>query len=112
MIIRIATIGDAELLAELNGDVQQIHADAWPSFFRESTNQAEVAFTVKDQWQNRGIGTFMLKFMTDLARRNGISGFTAEVLRDNTPMQTVFHNSDCRVTSHLTDDIYSFDLTF
>ena len=76
------------------------------------TNQAEVAFTVKDQWQNRGIGTFMLKFMTDIARRNGISGFTAEVLRDNTPMQTVFHNSDCRVTSRLTDDIYSFDLTF
>jgi ribosomal protein S18 acetylase RimI-like enzyme len=43
MIIRLATTGDAELLAELNRDVQQIHAEAWPSFFREATNQAEVA---------------------------------------------------------------------
>ncbi len=43
MNIRLATVGDAALLADLNRDVQQIHAEAWPGFFRESTNQAEVA---------------------------------------------------------------------
>ncbi len=43
MIIRLATTSDATLLAELNRDVQQLHAEAWPSFFREATNQAEVA---------------------------------------------------------------------
>ena len=81
-------------------------------YLDQKTNQAEVAFTVKDQWQNRGIGSFMLKFLTTIAKRNGISGFTAEVLRTNTAMQRVFNNSDCRVTSHLTDDVYSFSLAF
>jgi len=76
------------------------------------TNRAEVAFVVRDQWQNRGIGTFIMKFLTTIAKRNGIRGFTAEVLRQNKPMQRVFHKSDCQVKSQLNDDVYSFELSF
>ena len=43
MEIRLASIKDGQILAELNRDVQQIHAEAWPSHFREPTNQLEVA---------------------------------------------------------------------
>ncbi len=40
--IRRATLADAELLAELNKDVQQIHADAYPSVFKQPHNTAEI----------------------------------------------------------------------
>ena len=53
------------------------------------TNLAEVAFVVSDQWQNHGIGTFLLKHLMRIARRNGIRGFTAEVLTENKPMQEI-----------------------
>jgi GNAT superfamily N-acetyltransferase/acyl CoA:acetate/3-ketoacid CoA transferase beta subunit len=76
------------------------------------TNRAEVAFTVRDRWQNRGIGTFMLQYLIQIARRNGIAGFTAEVLRQNKAMQMVFNHSECKVDSRLEDGVYCFELNF
>ena len=76
------------------------------------TNRAEVAFIVRDQWQNRHIGTFLLKYLMNIARRHGISGFTAEVLRENKAMQAVFNKAPCRVHSRLSEGVYSFELIF
>jgi acyl-CoA hydrolase/RimJ/RimL family protein N-acetyltransferase len=76
------------------------------------TNRAEVAFTVRDQWQNKGIGTFLLKQLVQTAKRNGIQGFTAEVLRDNKAMQAVFRKSPARVDGRLQGECYHFDLEF
>jgi GNAT superfamily N-acetyltransferase len=76
------------------------------------TNRAEVAFTVRDNWQDKGIGTFLLKQLIQTARRNGIQGFTAEVLRDNKAMQAVFHKSPTKVKSQLMAESYHFELEF
>ncbi|MBN2489765.1 MAG: GNAT family N-acetyltransferase [Planctomycetes bacterium] len=76
------------------------------------TNRAEVAFTVHDDWQNRGIGSFLLRLLTTVARRNGIAGFTAEVLRENKAMQAVFNKSALKVNSRLEGTVYHFDLDF
>ncbi len=76
------------------------------------TNRAEVALVVRDDWQNRGIGGFLLRYLTTIAKRNGISGFTAEVISSNRPMQAIVHKSNCKVTSKLNDDIYSFEMDF
>ena len=76
------------------------------------TNRAEVAFVVQDKWQLRGIGTFLLNHLIKVARRNGISGFTAEVLRANRPMQTVFNRANCSVKSQLMGDSYHYELLF
>ena len=76
------------------------------------TNRAEVAFVVRDEWQGRGIGKFLFRHLTTIAKRHGITGFTAEVLRNNKRMQAVFNNSDLRVRSKLSDDIYSFEMDF
>ena len=77
-----------------------------------STNRAEVAFVVRDEWQGRSIGTFLLKHLITIARRSGISGFTAEVLPENKAMQRVFHKSGTKVSSRLRDNVYSFALEF
>jgi len=76
------------------------------------TNKAEVAFTVADHWQRRGIGSFMLKHLTRIARRNGISGFTAEVMAENKGMQTVFNRSGLKVKSQYRGDVFSYELDF
>ena len=76
------------------------------------TNRAEVAFTVHDKWQRRGIGTFLLKHLIRIARRNGISGLTAEVLVENRPMLAVFNKADCTIHSKLVGDVYTFLLEF
>ena len=76
------------------------------------TNRAECAFVVRDDYQNRGIGKFLLKYLITIAKRNGIAGFTAEVLRENKAMQAVFHKSGCKVRSRLSGGVYSFELDF
>jgi acyl-CoA hydrolase/GNAT superfamily N-acetyltransferase len=81
-------------------------------FLNPKTNRAEVAFVVRDVWQNRGIGRFLLKYLGSVAKRHGISGFTAEVLRDNKPMQAVFNRADGEVASKLRQDVYSYTIDF
>jgi hypothetical protein len=82
-------------------------------YLDERTNMAEVAFVVRDDWQNRGIGTPPAALPgAQVAVRNGIRGFTAEVLRANRAMQRVFHKTDYRVTSAPQDDVYSFVIEF
>ncbi|MCP4629678.1 MAG: GNAT family N-acetyltransferase, partial [bacterium] len=67
---------------------------------------------VRDSWQNRGIGSFLLRHLTRIARRNGIAGFVAEVLGENRSMQAVLHKSGLKVESHLVDGTVSFLLDF
>jgi GNAT superfamily N-acetyltransferase len=81
-------------------------------YLNPKTNLAEVAFVVRDNWQNRGVGSFLLKHLATLAKRNGIGGFTAEVLLDNRAMQRVFQKSDFQVSSETHTDVVSFSLKF
>ncbi|MBM9536497.1 bifunctional acetyl-CoA hydrolase/transferase family protein/GNAT family N-acetyltransferase [Desulfobulbus alkaliphilus] len=81
-------------------------------YLNEKTNMAEVAFVVRDGWQNKGLGTFLFQHLIKIAKRNGIAGFTAEVLKENQRMQNVFNHSGCNVTSHLDEGVYSFAIKF
>jgi GNAT superfamily N-acetyltransferase len=81
-------------------------------YLDEKTNMAEVAFTVRDDWQNLGIGTFLLNYLATIAIQNGIKGFTAEVLSGNRAMQRVFHKTPHKVSSVPSVDAYSFRIEF
>lgn len=81
-------------------------------YLDQKTNLAEVAFTVSDKWQNHGIGTFLLKHLGRIARRNGIRGFTAEVLVENKPMQAVINKSNTKVRSTVGTGVVSFQMDF
>jgi len=76
------------------------------------SNRAEVAFTVQDRWQKRGIGTFLFRYLIRIARRNGIRGFTAEVLSENKAMQRVFNKGNTRTKCSLSGGVYSYEMDF
>jgi acyl-CoA hydrolase/ribosomal protein S18 acetylase RimI-like enzyme len=56
----------------------------------EHTHTADLALVVRDDYQNKGIGRELLFYLTYLAKKQGLLGFTAEVLVDNKPMLHVF----------------------
>ena len=54
-------------------------------YIRDPThpNHAEVAVTVLDDYQHRGLGTLLLEMLADQARRNGITTLVSHILWDN-----------------------------
>jgi len=81
-------------------------------YLDERTNRAEVAFVVRDKWQNKGLGSFIFKHLVNIAKANGISGFTAEVLRNNNRMQAIFNHSGLSVQRMIEEGVYSFTMDF
>ena len=53
----------------------------------------EIALTVHDDLQNRGIGTYLMKRLVDIARGRGITGFIGYVLQGNVRMLELFKKS-------------------
>ncbi len=81
-------------------------------YLDEHTNMAEVAFVIRDEWQNKGLGSFLFRHLMTIAKASGISGFTAEVLRDNKRMQAIFNHSGYKVQSRVEEGVCSFKIEF
>jgi acyl-CoA hydrolase len=77
-----------------------------------STRLAEVAFAVRDDSQNLGIGSLLLSYLTYLARRQGLIGFTADVVRDNEPMLHVFETGGFRMEKQTTAGLVELKMYF
>jgi RimJ/RimL family protein N-acetyltransferase len=54
---------------------------------------AEIALTIADDWQGRGLGTELLAQLSDRARQAGICRFTALIAADNMAMARLLHNT-------------------
>ncbi|HPA72501.1 MAG TPA: GNAT family N-acetyltransferase [Spirochaetota bacterium] len=52
----------------------------------ETEHAADVAFAVRDECQNRGLGSLLLDYLAGIAIREGILVFTATILSDNRAM--------------------------
>jgi acyl-CoA hydrolase/GNAT superfamily N-acetyltransferase len=77
-----------------------------------ATGLADIAFVVRDDWQNKGIGTLLMKRMIEIARARGVAGFTAEVLPTNSKMLGVFARSGLKVRTTLDSGVYSVKMRF
>jgi acyl-CoA hydrolase/GNAT superfamily N-acetyltransferase len=78
----------------------------------EPTNTADVAFAVRDNYHNRGIGTELLRYLTNLAKRQGLRGFTAELLLENKPMLHVFEKMGFDMHKRVSSGVYELQMTF
>ena len=81
-------------------------------FLDPKTRAAEVAFIVQDEWQQKGMGTFLLDYITKIAEQRGVKCFYAKVLPINKPMLAVFCNSGYKVSTEFDGEVYciTYDL--
>jgi GNAT superfamily N-acetyltransferase len=77
-----------------------------------STNLAECAFVIHDDFQGQGLGTQLLLKLMRYARSRQIDGFTAQVLARNVRMMRVFAKSCSPMTSRLVDGNYELAFRF
>jgi GNAT superfamily N-acetyltransferase len=84
------------LVAEVCGTIGGVAR--WERDLADAT-RAEVAFTVADDLQGRGLGSIFFRRLATLARARGITTFDAEVLPDNERMLRVFRGSGLAQTT-------------
>lgn len=77
-----------------------------------NTHSAEVAVVVRDNYQKKGIGSELLTYLTYLAKRQGLLGFTAEVLADNRPMMALFEKGGFDIEKRRDEAVYELKLLF
>lgn len=99
----LATNGDSE--REIVYGIGQYGID-------EKTHSAEVALVVLDDEQNNGIGTEILDYLTVLAKRQGLLGFTAEVLVENKPMLHLFQKMGFHMQKNISEGVYELNMAF
>lgn len=77
------------------------------NWVHDSTAQmAHVAFIVRDDWQNRGLGTRLAQVLSEAALARGLHGFKADVLKDNQPVLRILEASGYTIRTKLDDDAY------
>ena len=88
---REANLDQSFGLVACSGDQDRVVGHAFYAAIDEE--RAEVAFTIANDFQGRGLGTILLCQLADVAAANGIRIFEAEVVAANHAMLHVFRES-------------------
>lgn len=62
--------------------------------------RGEIAFSIVDEYQGRGLGSLLLRHLAAAARARGVTQFVASVMPDNAPMLAVFEKSGLPMERH------------
>ena len=89
LVVAVGTGADETLIG---GASYNVHTVA------DGTKVAEVSFTIEEDYQGQGLSSRLLSLLADIARRQGITHFEAEVLSGNSPMLLVFQHSGLPMT--------------
>jgi RimJ/RimL family protein N-acetyltransferase len=78
----------------------------------EANHTAEVSLVARDDYQNQGVGTEVLSYLTFLTKREGFYGFTAEVLVENRPMLHLFEKMGFDIQKRSSQGVYELRMAF
>ncbi|HNS89791.1 MAG TPA: GNAT family N-acetyltransferase [Deltaproteobacteria bacterium] len=81
----------------------------------DDIHRAVLAIVVRDDYQNQGVGSELLDYVTLLARKQGLLGFTGEVFADNRPVLRMlkrFRDRGFDVQRTIGDGVLSLRITF
>lgn len=100
------------ILATVNDGEKEIIVGLGQFSIYEESHTAEVAFVVRDSWQGKGIGSELLNYLTHLAVKQGLQGFTAEVLTENKAMLHLFEKMNFDMKKSIEAGTYELDMKF
>jgi len=104
-MVILATIREGE------GEVERV-VGVGQYGINETNHTAEVSLVVRDEDQNKGAGTEILSYLTYLAKREGLYGFTAEVLVENKPMLRLFEKAGFDIQKRSGQGVYELQMAF
>lgn len=81
-------------------------------FLNPAKNLAEVAFSVLNEWQRKGICSVLLPLLAEIAKENGISGLVAYTQPRNQGMIKLFNKLPYKVTTAFEEDMLSLTCRF
>lgn len=100
------------ILAVIEKDEIEIVVGIGQYIIIEKTHKADVAFAVRDEYQSRGIGTLLLNYLTGIAMKDGLLGFTADVLSENRAMLHLFDKMDFEMERTIDAGTYEISMRF
>ncbi len=71
---------------------------------------ADLAFVVDEEYQGRGIATFLFQMLCRVAKERGIKGFKADVLATNKAMMKVFEKSKFPIRAVMDGGVYELTI--
>jgi RimJ/RimL family protein N-acetyltransferase len=92
------------------GDNEEIVAEGRAVVSQKRPQIADVAFLVQDELQRRGIATRLLRELTTLACRRGLTHFSADVLADNRAMLALIRKTGRRLASTISYGVIHFEI--
>ncbi|MBN2282463.1 MAG: GNAT family N-acetyltransferase [Deltaproteobacteria bacterium] len=91
---------------------ERIIAEARYVRLKDRPTFADVAFITDEKYQGIGIGSYLLRTLIKLAKKNDIEGFTADVITDNKPMIKVFEKLGYPIHAVVNFGVYEFTIPF
>jgi acyl-CoA hydrolase/GNAT superfamily N-acetyltransferase len=81
-------------------------------YLEQSTNMAEIAFTVTKEYRNQGLTKHMIYKLIEIAQEKGVSGFVGDVLAENGPMLHVLRTMPYDIHFSNYGDSFEFNFKF
>lgn len=100
------------ILAVLQEDTKEMIVGMAQHIIDANTHTAEAAFVVRDDHQGKGIGQELLTYITYLARKQGLLGFTAAVLMENRQMLQLFEKMGFIIEKRAEGGMYELKMSF
>lgn len=100
------------ILAVLEQEEKELIVGMAQYLIDENAHSAEVAFVVRDDYQGKGIGAVLLSYITYLAKKSGLLGFTAAVLMENRQMLQLFEKMGFNIEKRNDGGVYELKMSF
>lgn len=100
------------ILAVIGQKEKEIIVGLGQYILNEGMHTAEIAIVISDKFQNKGLGSELISYLTYLAKKQGLLGFTAEVLVRNESALRLVEKMGFEITKSSGAGMYGLKMMF